>query len=85
MTTVSQKVVKSVTGTKDWADCQLKYLLGLFGDESTWNLPHNWYFKRLVAQLIIGRLQEAGFQWHVYVVSGHFHRWLKRKSWEEIV
>ena len=69
-------------GSKDWADVSIKYLLGLFSDNTTWNLPHNYCFKRVVAFLIIERLREAGFSWHVDVASGHFHRWLKRKSWE---
>lgn len=85
MEKISQKSIKSVTlywGTKEWADDQLRYLLGLLGDNSTWNLPHNWYFKRVVAFIIIERLKEAGFYWHVQVASGHFHRWLKRKGWK---
>lgn len=69
-------------GSKDWADAQTKYLVHLLSDNSTWNLSHNWYFKRLIASIIISRLREAGFEWHVSVVSGHFHRWLARKSWE---
>jgi len=69
-------------GSKDWADSSLKYLLGLFADNTTWNLPHNYYCKRLIAFLIIERLKEAGFYWYVNVAEGHFHRWLKRKSWE---
>jgi len=68
-------------GSKDWADYELKGLLSLLSDNTTWNLPHNWYSKRLVAELIIERLEEAGFGWHFKVASGHFHRWLKRKSW----
>ena len=68
-------------GSKDWADDSLKYLLGLLSDNSTWNLSHNWHMKRVVASLILERLKEAGFDWHVKVASGHFHRWLKRKSW----
>jgi len=82
MKKIGQRVVKSVThwGTKDWADCQLRYLIGLLGDNSTWNLPHNWYCKRVVAGIIIDRLQESGVLWHVDVASGHFHRWLARKS-----
>jgi len=83
MKKVRQLVVKSVThwGTKDWADEQLRYLLGLFGDNSTWNLGHNWYCKLVVAGVIIDRLKEVGFEWHHEVGSGHFHRWLARKSW----
>ena len=69
-------------GKKDWADNSFKYLLCLLADNSTLNLPHNWYFKRVIAFLIIERLKEAGFSWHVMVAEGHFHRWLKRKSWE---
>jgi hypothetical protein len=72
-------------GLKDWADEQIRYLFGLFSDNNTWNLPHNWHFKRVVARLVIDRLGEAGFGWHVQVASGHFHRWLKRKSWEFVV
>lgn len=72
-------------GSKDWADGQLKYLLPFLLDNSTWNLPHNWHCKRVVAFLIIERLREAGFHWHVMVAQGHFHRWLKRKSWESRV
>ena len=74
---------KSITqwGSKDWADGQIRYLFGLFGDNSTWNLSHNWYFKKIVAEIIIDRLKEAGFVWHVDVASGHFHNWLKKKSW----
>jgi len=68
-------------GSKDWADEQVRYLLGLLADNETWNLTHNWHFKRIVAQLVIDGLGEAGFGWHVQVASGHFHRWLKRKSW----
>ena len=77
-----KSVTQSWYVTKDWADSQLRYLLGLFGDNSTWNLCHNWYFKKIVAEIIIDRLKEAGFVWHVDVASGHFHRWLKKKSWE---
>lgn len=76
------ETIQKYLGSKDWADGQLKYLLGLLSDNSTWNLPHNWYFKRVVAHLIIERLKEAGFHWHVMVAQGHFHRWLARKSWE---
>jgi hypothetical protein len=68
-------------GSKDWADSQLRYLLQLLGDNSTWNLPHNFYAKRLVSFLILERLRDYGFFWHFKVGSGHFHRWLKRKSW----
>lgn len=68
-------------GSKDWADESLRYLLQLLGDNNTWNLSHNWYFKRLVSFIIIERLREYGFSWHVKVGSGHFHRWLKRKPW----
>lgn len=68
-------------GSKEWADDQLRYLLSLLGDTTTWNLPHNWFCKRVVSFLILERLREAGFQWHYTVGSGHFHRWLKRKSW----
>jgi len=69
-------------GSKDWADEQLRFLLGLLADNETWNLTHNWHFKRVVARLVIDRLGEAGFGWHVKVASGHFHRWLKRKNWK---
>jgi hypothetical protein len=69
-------------GLKDWADEQVRYLFGLFSDNSTWNFRHNWHCKRVVARLVVARLKEAGFGWHVQVASGHFHRWLKRKSWE---
>lgn len=69
-------------GSKDWADDTTRYLLGLLSDNSTWNLPHNWFCKRVVAFLMIERLKEAGFHWHVMVAQGHFSRWLKRKSWE---
>ncbi len=69
-------------GSKDWADGQLRYLLGLLADNETWNLTHAWHFKRIVARLVIARLKEAGFGWHVQVASGHFHRWLARKSWD---
>ena len=69
-------------GSEKWADVSLKYLLGLLSNNSTWSLPHNWYFKRVVAFLILERLKEKGFDWHYKVGSGHFHRWLKRKSWE---
>jgi len=69
-------------GSKEWADEQLRYLLGLLSDNSTWNLPHNWYAKRVVAHMILQRFKDGGFDWHFKVGSGHFHRWLKRKSWE---
>jgi len=71
-------------GSKDWADDQLRYLLSLLGDNSTWNRPHNFYCKRVVAFIILERLADQGFEWHHKVGSGHFHRWLKRKSWEPI-
>ena len=77
--------VLSYWGSRKWAQDQTKYLLGLFSDKSTWNLPHNWHFKRLVAFIIIERLKEAGFDWHVEIASGHFHRWLARKDWEASV
>lgn len=68
-------------GSKEWADENLRYILGLLGDNSSWNLPGNWWCKRFVAEVIIERLAEAGYEWHCMVASGHFHRWLKRKSW----
>jgi len=71
-------------GSKEWADDSLKYFLSLLGDNSTWNLPHNWFCKRVVGFLILERLADQGFDWHHKVGSGHFHRWLKRKSWEPI-
>jgi hypothetical protein len=76
-----EKEAKKYWGSKDWADSHLRYLLGLLSDNTTWNLPHNWYFKRLLSFIIIERLKEESFEWHVKVASGHFHRWLKRKSW----
>ena len=72
-------------GSKDWADNSIRYLLHLLKDDSHWNLPHNFHMKRTVAQLIIGRLFEKNFCWHGRVASGHYHRWLKRKSWSAIV
>ena len=69
-------------GSEEWADASLKYLLGLLSDNSTWNLHHNWHMKRTVAFLILERLKEASFEWHHKTGSGHFHRWLARKSWE---
>ena len=77
-----KQVVPRYYGSKDWADESLRYVLSLLGDNSTWNLPHNWYVKRVVCHVILERLREAGFEWHHKVGSGHFHRWLKRKSWE---
>ncbi len=69
-------------GSEEWADDTHKYLLKLLSDNSTWNLPHNWCFKRIVAFLILERLKEKGFDWHFKTGSGHFHRWLKHKSWQ---
>lgn len=68
-------------GSEWWADETHRYLLGLLSDNSTWNLPHNWHCKRTVAFLILERLREKGFDWYYRTGSGHFHRWLKRKSW----
>jgi len=77
-------MVEKYYGSKEWADESLRYLLSLLGDSSTWNKPHNYYCKRVVGFLILERLADQGFEWHYNVGSGHFHRWLKRKSWEPI-
>ena len=77
-----KQVVPKYYGSKIWADETLRYLLGLLKDDSTWNRPHNWYCKRQLSFIFLERLREAGFEWHHKVGSGHFHRWLKRKSWE---
>jgi len=77
-------MVEKYYGSKEWADESLRYFLGILSDNSTWNLPHNWFMKRLVSHIILERLRDQGFEWHHKVGSGHFHRWLKRKSWEPI-
>jgi len=69
-------------GSEEWADDSHRYLLKLLSDNNTWNLKHNWHFKRTVAFLILERLKEKGFDWHFRTGSTHFHAWLKRKSWE---
>jgi len=75
--------LKSYMGSQEWADDQLRYLLGLLKDQSSWNSPHNWYCKRVIAFMLLDRFQDRGFPWHYKVGSGHFHRWLKNKSWEK--
>ena len=77
-----EQVAVKYYGSKEWADDQLKALLSLLGDNSTWNRRHNWFCKRVVGFVILERLAAEGFGWHHKVGSGHFHRWLKRKSWE---
>jgi len=69
-------------GSEEWADDSHRYLLKLLSNNNTWNLPHNWYFKRVVAFLILERLKEKGFEWHYKTGSTHLHNWMKRKSWE---
>ena len=72
-------------GSEAWADGQLKYMLGLLGNVHTWILPHNRYCKRIVAEVIIGRFRESGFEWHALVGTGHLHRWYTRVRREESV
>ena len=79
------ETLKKYYGSEEWADDSHKYLLRLLSNNSTWNLPHNWHFKRVVAFLILERLKESGFDWHHKTGSGHFHRWLARKNWEGTV
>ena len=56
-----KQVAPKYYGSEEWADDTLKYFLSLLGDNSTWNLPHNWFCKRVVGFLILERLADQGF------------------------
>jgi len=74
----------SYYGSTKWADSNLRYVISLLKDNSTWNCSHNFYFKKMVVEMIIARLSDFHFVWHVKIARINLHRWFGKKSWESL-
>jgi hypothetical protein len=62
---------------KAWANECLSWTTRLLYDRSTWNSPHNFYCKIVVARSNIEFLEDLGFWWQAGILASHLHKAMK--------